>query len=235
MHPFLEDIATFIYDTLFPMHCLSCGQEGVFICAACQPLLPRLEKQYCIICKQPSIFGLTHPKCASPHKPDGCLSLLDYTDPRVSQIVIYGKYKFLPSIYATLAVMLATFLERQKYIEHFKDYVLVPIPLAKQRYRWRGFNQAELLAKTLSAQLLLPHEPLLVRTKNTKTQKDLGKHEREKNINNAFALAKHADVHGKNIILVDDVVTTGSTLLEATKILKRNGAVKVVCLTIAKD
>ncbi|MEK7097282.1 MAG: phosphoribosyltransferase family protein, partial [Patescibacteria group bacterium] len=108
------------------------------------------------------------------------------------------------------------------------------------------FNQAEVLCQAIANNLNLLNDGVstfakatadypLVRCKSTAVQKDLKKEARQKNIADAFKLAPGTDVHNKNIILVDDVATTGATLLEAAKILKRNGAAKVFCLTVARD
>jgi competence protein ComFC len=91
----------------------------------------------------------------------------------------------------------------------------------------------------ISRELDLPILDVLIRKKMTKTQKDLKKEQRIKNVANAFAfkspLFEKEGVRGSSFILVDDVTTTGSTLLEAAKVLKRNGAEKVICLTVARD
>ena len=123
------------------------------------------------------------------------------------------------------------------------DYQLVPIPLAKSRKRWRGFNQAEILCRSISAAIGLPVADVLVRKKSTKVQKDLKKDARIENVSGAFGVAKSDDskdrdifqIKNQNFILVDDVITTGSTMLEAVKVLKRNGAKSVWCLTVARD
>jgi glutaredoxin-like YruB-family protein len=126
-----------------------------------------------------------------------------------------------------------------------------------------GFNQAEILCQTIGKELNLPVIDLLKRHKLTKVQKDIKKKEqRAKNMEGAFAMRSSPllfkegcrpqgdgvvgddeqltdkipfDIHNRSFILVDDVVTTGSTLLEAVKVLKRNGAAKVYCLTVARD
>ena len=76
---------------------------------------------------------------------------------------------------------------------------------------------------------------MLIRSKWTKTQKDLKKEARKENIEGVFKLKDGSNIENQNFILVDDVTTTGFTLLEATKILKRNGAKSVWCLTVARD
>jgi competence protein ComFC len=264
--PFVKDVSKFIFDLLFPMECFGCKQEETFLCEQCAVTLTKNENQICIVCKKPSISGITHPGCKTPHLPDGLISIYDYHDPIISEMIIAGKYKFIPSIYKTFGQLLASSLPLPLTASH---YVLVPIPLSKSRRRWRGFNQAEVICEALSTKLGFPIAPVLVRSKSSKTQKDLKKGERSKNVEGAFSLdpwspsplaragAPHIllqnegtpwgdaesdeaerlqfSVHGKNFILVDDVITTGATILEAAKVLKRNGAKEVWCLTIARD
>ena len=130
------------------------------------------------------------------------------------------------------------------------NFFLAPVPLHSSRRRWRGFNQAEILCQALAEELSLPIMDVLVRNKSTKTQKDLKKEQRMKNVANVFALSPKilnpgpasaraerdgSAILNQNFILVDDVATTGATLQEAAKILKRNGAAKVICLTVARD
>src|SRR6266404_1163552 len=246
------DVKKLILDTLFPITCLSCNREGVFLCPECQSLLTKLEHQRCIVCQKPTPFAQTHPKCQTSHGADGLISFYDYHDEKVAKIIIGGKYSFLPDVYKLLGEMVAKKLT--EYYPHLltTSYHLIPIPLASSRQRWRGFNQAEVLCQAISAELNLPIADVLVRQKNTKTQKDLKKEDRLKNVAGVFAIKtklpspihgeglgeglKSADViRGKNIILVDDVTTTGATLQEAAKVLKINGAAQVICLTVARD
>jgi len=110
----------------------------------------------------------------------------------------------------------------------------VPVPLHPARQRERGFNQASLLAELLSAQTSIPVKPLLERTRYTTTQTALDRSERMENLHNAFRLRKNADVRGWRVLLVDDVLTTGSTLNECARILKRASAFSVHAATAAR-
>jgi ComF family protein len=232
--PLFVDVKTFVLDTLFPISCLSCGTEGEFICGDCKSTIKSLEHQRCIVCQKAAPFGFTHPHCQTPHGADGLISFFDYHDEKISKIIIGGKYNFIPQTFELLGQIIAHQLSTNYHLLS-SNYSIAPIPLHVTRHRWRGFNQAEVLCKSIADVLGVPKQELLVRSKMTKTQKDLNKESRSKNVADAFKLKPGADVHNKNIILVDDVTTTGSTLQEAAKILKRNGAVKVICLTVARD
>jgi ComF family protein len=113
------------------------------------------------------------------------------------------------------------------------DYV-VPVPLHPARERERGFNQASLLSELLSAQTSIPSKAVLERVRYTTTQTALDRSERMENLHNAFRLRKNADVRGLRVLLIDDVLTTGSTLSECARVLKRAGAMSVHAATAAR-
>ena len=176
--PLYQDIKKFVLDTLFPIFCLSCGKEGVFLCVQCQSTLINVN-QHCLICQKPSPGGLTHPKCQSPFSAEQLISIFDYHDEKVSKILITGKYYFLPDVFRMLGKLLA-----EKLKINFPDllnatnYTLTAIPLHKRRLRWRGFNQAQILCESLGEELELPVLDVLIRNKPTKIQKDLKKEQR---------------------------------------------------------
>jgi ComF family protein len=112
--------------------------------------------------------------------------------------------------------------------------VIVSVPLHPTRQRERGFNQAQLLAELLSARISVPCKLVLERIRYTTTQTALDRAERMENLHNAFRLRKNADVRGLNVLLIDDVLTTGSTLSECARVLKRAGANCVYAATAAR-
>jgi len=119
--------------------------------------------------------------------------------------------------------------------QHFADYdVFIPVPLHKNRHRERRYNQAEILARSASQTC---NKPVLTdvvkRVKHTKSQTKLSPAERIKNVNGAFAVINSEKISQKNIILVDDVVTTGATTNEIAKMLSYNGAGKICVVCIA--
>ncbi|MBI5754985.1 ComF family protein [Candidatus Peregrinibacteria bacterium] len=117
---------------------------------------------------------------------------------------------------------------------YFEEWVVTAIPLHQSRERWRGFNQAESLAIHFCQTISLPYARLLVREKNTPAQAKLSRNERLRNVFSAFSLAPDADIVGKNILLIDDVCTTGSTLIQCAEILKRHGAKNVTGLVLGR-
>ncbi len=112
--------------------------------------------------------------------------------------------------------------------------VIIPVPLHPTRKRERGFNQASLLAELLSAQISIQSQPLLERIRYTTTQTALDRAERMENLHNAFRLRKNMNVRGLRVLLIDDVLTTGSTLSECARVLKDAGVISVHAATAAR-
>ena len=236
MHEFFTDISNLVFDTIFPIYCLRCKtQASEYFCAKCIKKLTPVLAQACAICRKPSLAGFTHPGCHNSLTPNLLISVYDYHDKNISEAIILGKYKFITRIYEQLGVELALEIKQQyNFVLTDVDYI-VPIPLARLRQRWRGFNQAEILGEKLASHSEIKISNILIRKKNTKTQKDLPQEARFKNMRDAFSIVPGAQVKGKNIILVDDVCTTGATLRQAVKTLKQAGANKVNCITLASD
>jgi len=112
--------------------------------------------------------------------------------------------------------------------------IVVPVPLHPARERERGFNQAAVLADLLSARISVPNNAVLQRIRYTTTQTAFDRAERMENLHNAFRLRKKSDVRDSRVLLVDDVLTTGSTLSECARVLKKAGAISVHAITAAR-
>lgn len=235
MHPFLTDIKTLVLDTLFPVECIICNTTDVLLCQNCVHSFARLTPQRCFVCQKPSPFGITHASCQTPQGINGLISLFDYKDERVAKAIIYGKYKFLPELYSTLGNELIRFLEQEKLVSYFAESIITPLPLARGRQRWRGFNQAHILGQSLHRAFDIPAVSALRRTRSTKVQKNLNYVERQKNVEACFEVNQEITIEPRTYIVIDDVITTGATLKEAAKVLKQNGATSVWCFTLAKD
>ncbi|OGE88017.1 MAG: hypothetical protein A3J07_01960 [Candidatus Doudnabacteria bacterium RIFCSPLOWO2_02_FULL_49_13] len=221
-----------LLDLIFPISCLICGADQTFLCAQCQAQLPRLDQQQCIGCQKPSPFGKTHPDCISKNTADGALAAAPYRDPNVAKIIETFKYNFVFELARPLADLIVETVNRQGLDEYFGEFTIIPVPLHPRRYNWRGFNQAELLIAALAEKLQIPCDlKLVVRGKFTKPQIKLSAEERKKNLDNAFSII--GDPINKKILIVDDVVTSGSTVNELAKILKRAGASEVWALSAA--
>ena len=116
-----------------------------------------------------------------------------------------------------------------------KNFIVVPIPLHYRRERQRGFNQSKLLADEISKKFNIQVVECLKRIKNNDPQAKLkSNNEREKNISGCFKIINPEMIKNKNILLVDDVFTTGATINEAVKILKENSARRIIAIVVAK-
>ena len=150
--------------------------------------------------------------------------------------VILGNYlsKFLQNKIQERSFLNNIFNKQDSDIFNKQDILIIPVPLYSRRLRWRGFNQAEEMAKIVAKNSNYEIDNnSLVRTKNKKAQAKLDEKQRRKNIENCFSW-NGENLKNKNIILLDDVVTTGATLDECAKVLKQNGAHRVWGLVIAK-
>lgn len=115
------------------------------------------------------------------------------------------------------------------------EHIVIPIPLSKKRTMERGYNQVALVAQEAAIQgnVILIREDILMRTTHTERQTTLARYERLANMHDVFMVAKPKEVSGKNILVLDDVVTTGATLREAKGTLLRAGAKSVTCIALA--
>ena len=115
--------------------------------------------------------------------------------------------------------------------------IIIPVPIHKKRKKQRGYNQSELVARQISKNIanLQLENKAFIKIKNNKPQSKLNKKQRKQNVKNVYKLENKGKIENKNIVLFDDIYTTGNTANEIAKILKQNGANKILVLTIAKD
>jgi ComF family protein len=226
-------------DFIFPKKCVVCKKQGSYLCPRCFVYLSFDAKSLCLACNNPTFNNLTHPRCKRKYTIDGCFSAPAYNKP-MQKLIFNFKYKpYLTDLKTVLAdLFYESIIQNEQFIKLIANgkWLIVPIPLSKAKLRKRGYNQAEILGKELSKKLNIPVQNLLERTRETKTQVGLTNLQRKLNVRNAFEIINHkSSIINQNILLVDDVATTGSTLLEAAKVLKRAGAQKVFGLTLARD
>lgn len=115
--------------------------------------------------------------------------------------------------------------------------IIIPVPIHKKRKKQRGYNQSELVARQISKNIanLQLENKAFIKIKNNKPQSTLNQKQRKQNVKNVYKLENKGKIENKNIVLFDDIYTTGNTANEIAKILKQNGANKILVLTIAKD
>lgn len=245
----IRNIKDFSLDLLFPKFCLGCQKEGSYLCEDCRCLLDISEYNYCLCNTKPQRlpFNQKSGKCnrCSDKKLAGLYSALPYKEKPLTKKLIYQfKYPpYLKDLAKTLAgILIEHFvLAKNNTDEIWKNSVLIPVPSDKKKMKSRGYNQSEELARELSKVLQVPVvTDNLIKIKSTKSQMELSKEEREKNLQNAFLIKSDGtsdvpSLHGKKIFLVDDVYTTGSTMSECAKVLKSSGAKQVWGITIARE
>ncbi|WP_293978733.1 ComF family protein [uncultured Clostridium sp.] len=193
------------------------------------------RESYCIICKEDDISGLCS-KCRR-----SIIRIRD-SNTKIESYGYYGgvlkelilKFKYYSNF--TAGDILAEFLE--EYIADnfdYKDFIITYIPLSKSCKRKRGFNQCQYLAERISDDLEIPIKEVLIKKRENKEQKKLKYNERHENIKGVFELKDNFNVTGLNLILIDDVTTSGATMEEGCRILKKYGAKQIKLLTLAKS
>ena len=213
-----------LLDFVFPPLCIGCGEytdEADMICKNCLATINKLDDIYCLKC---------HTVLENKKTCDFCVedSLLLYSygeyHSALKEMIIQFKFKGITKPARLFSSKIAETFSKQ--IADLKADYLIPIPLAPSRERKRGFNQAEIIAENISQHLKIPvNNEILFRVKNNKPQARLSMDKRAENVRAVFDIDEDLSAN-YNLILVDDVVTTGSTVLEAVSVLQ-NGGYKV--------
>jgi ComF family protein len=222
----LNTILGNILDLVFPVKCISCGKSGTDLCRLCLNDAPLAERETA----------------------EWIFPLYDYRHPIIKKslwlLKYNGKKRLAPVFAENIYAKIMEELSELAIFQNFNNAILIPIPLSPKRYRERGFNQAQLIceeiiriSKTRSAVLSL-EKNILIKTKETEHQARIkDRNIRLKNLTGSFAIKNKKEnmefLKGKNIILIDDITTTGATLNEARKILKQASARKVIAFTVA--
>ncbi len=252
----LEKIETFFLDILFPIYCLGCGKEGEWICRECFGKINLLKKQACPICGAESQTGARCFNCRNKSELDGVISAAVYWNISkkagktetgiVKEAIHVFKYRFVHDLADPLSDLIIGQLKNRQLVRKQKEIpfgpdiienrIIIPVPLHHRRLRWRGFNQAELLAESLGKYFNLPIEKaILIRSKNNIPQVEIKERQaRLENIRGAFSCAENPILKNKKVILVDDVCTTAGTLSECAKVLKKAGAQEVWGVVVAR-
>jgi len=226
----------FLKDILFPKICVCCSYLGSYICFNCQKKLKYIEQEICFICKKPSPFGLIHFSCKKKYHPEGIMSIFYYNNV-LKNIIKTVKYHLAIEVFKELfQVINSKKIEKISFFANFKNVVFQPIPLYQNREKQRGFNQAKILISFFYNFLPFSEIDCLIRKKETKPQAEIkSRRDRYLNVKNAFSVKPQVEIdENKVIILVDDVITTGMTVLEAVKTLKKAGFKKVFVLSLAR-
>lgn len=224
-----------LLDILFPTRCVGCGLLGARLCLSCGYNLPYIRVLRCIYCGRASVNGKTHTACRSMGAIDNQFSFFHYRG-TIRKIITDFKYRGSRDVFSELALALSVKKLSGLYraISSISPAYFQPIPLHPNRLRSRGFNQAEIIARFCSYHFGYPVIDVLSRIVDTPQQATiLGRSDRISNMKGAFLV--HRIPPKSPIILVDDVVTTGSTVSEAARALKRSGVSSVGIISLARD
>jgi competence protein ComFC len=205
---------------------------GGFLCPECLGRLPRLMPPFCPRCGRPQASGIVCPSCwQRPTEIDGIRSPFRF-DEVIRKAIHELKYRNLKAISPCLAELLADYVKENL----LPGEALVGVPLHPRRLRERGYNQSGLVAAELGKRIGLPViEDCLIRVKQAQPQvKAVDVEERRRNVADAF-VCRDERVSGKQIILIDDVCTSGATLESCAAALKNKGAKSVWGLTLARE
>lgn len=210
---------TTLLDLAFPRFCVGCHREGNHLCEDCFSLLS-LARAPSALKAHSSLAGLF---CAT-----------SFEDPLVQRLLHSFKYPpFLRDLAKPLAFSIIAHMSLLNKPIYPPD-VICSVPLHKRRLKWRGYNHAEELAQEMGEAFSLPVIDALLKTQHTTPQANLGKERREANLKGVFQARNPHAIDAKTILLVDDVYTTGATMEECAKVLKRAGAARVFGAVVAR-
>ncbi len=229
-----------ITSLLYPPVCTICGlavDAGDYLCLTCDSKTMRIVPPFCERCSEPFAGAIndsfTCANCAHRVLHFETAVAVYRSRGIVRRVIHDYKYRRQTHLRNLIAGWLCEALEDVRLRDRRFD-IVVPVPLHPTRERERGFNQAALLAELLSARVGVPSKPVLERVRYTTTQTAFDRAERMENLHNAFRLRKTADVQGLRVLLIDDVLTTGSTLSECARVLKKGGAFSVHAAVAAR-
>lgn len=225
-------------DLLFPKVCLGCGFLGCYVCLSCEKKLTPVTINTCLYCGKPSYLGFTHPSCKNTLGIDGVLSMFRYN--LVLQKIIKNiKYKGVYDAFHELfySIPEVAILKFYRFKRLYTNAFLQPIPLYKTKMKSRGFNQSVFIANFFQSLFEYKKVDLLIRSKETRAQAQIkDRQSRYINMRDAFSVPEKENIPSdiRTIILVDDVVTTGSTVKEAAQTLKNMGIKNVFVYSFAR-
>lgn len=239
---FFLDLKDDILDFVYPQTCPICRnplkREEKDICDDCWKALALLPSPYCPYCKcfLESADEIVDHLCASLSRPKErrilAVRSLGTFDDYYQKLVHRLKYNKKIHLGRRLAQKLGESISQEK--DFAGCDIVIPVPLHRARQRERGFNQSEVLAEGISQAKGLPlARDILKRKKNTKDQTYLNPRQRAENVRGAFVVIHPDKIGDKNVILVDDVMTTGATLNECARMLQEAGATRVFAATLA--
>lgn len=229
----LSSICRGLLDIIYPPRCLVCGAiQPHYLCPACEAKINAFGPITCKRCGAPMDLEVCW-ECAGKRFRFDSATCYGYYTGVLREAIHQFKYSGNRQLAEELGMLLAAaWSERNDKAE---IDCIVPVPMHRSRERERGFNQSALLAQVVADRLSLPiTTQALKRTKAARPQVDLTLEERADNVKGTFGIGSDT-LDGRNLMLIDDVFTTGSTLDEAAGVLKSGGAASVHVLVLARS
>lgn len=223
-----------LLNLLFPPECFLCATVGEVICDKCLAEMPLALSTNCVVCNKPTVTGKTHITCGDLYSPKEFLAIYQYKGP-VRTVIRRSKYHQREFSLLRRLVKDGIKVIKDLGVTIEKGTVLVPIPISKGKLKERGFNQVEIITNLLAFEFgLETNKHVLQRVRNTKPQYAQSREERFANVRNAFVVKNEKKLKNRRILLVDDISTSGATLLEACKALNGKGICNINCWVVAK-
>lgn len=226
----LVQVGQRLLDFVYPLHCAGCDRLGEAFCVSCRDSVPRVIPPVCPSCGMPAPDSSLCARCQThPLQIDGIRSVVFFEEP-LRQAIHRLKYAAARDMAKPFAEMMTQFWHGTP----LPADVIVPVPLHPHRQRERGYNQSALLAWAFGGIVGLPvWDRILFRRRNTVSQTTLDAGQRRVNVAGAFECEPTA-VQDRQVLLIDDVCTTGATLEACSAALKAGGARSVWALTLAR-
>ena len=217
-------------DLLYPPSCVGCEKLGVVLCPSCLAKIKKISPPFCICCGAKITNGNICSNCEVMPLKISAIRSWAYYDDITRKALHQLKYRRNLALGETFSHFLSELIKNTDW----KIDVITPIPLGRGRYRERGYNQAALLAKPVANKLNIPYRPKIVhRWRETRSQVDLTLSERKNNVAGAFKANRDLAL-GKRVLIIDDITTSGSTLISCAESLIDAGAKAVYGVTVAR-
>lgn len=229
----------FIIDLVFPKNCLSCNQEGSYLCNECLNKISLNNKTSCVFCQKDSELNRICEECVNKTALKAVFVVADYNNEILQDLLHNLKYNYIQEISNILIKLINKYIEKFNILNKFqlktKTSIIVPVPLHKKKYLARGYNQADLIAEKFCLINDFTKHQFIKRIKNTPSQVNLNRQERLNNLSGAFVYNNDKNIDkNKKIIIIDDVLTTGSTLNECANVLASQGFKEIYGLVLAQ-
>jgi len=233
----LNKIKEVVLGVLFPRICFGCNKEGKYICEDCKIFLGEASL-ICPVCEKSSFTGQRHMHCSTRYGLDGLVGVWEYEG--ITKEALF-KIKYWSNFDAISEFMENAFEAMKKDVLRFQpflsflgleDIYISYVPMFLKKEKRKGFNQAKVIVKAINKIMEKETTSLLMKNRDTLSQTHLNKEERIKNVKDCFSILPNLSLMPRNLVLVDDVWTTGATMKECCKVLKKAGVQNIWGFTL---